>query len=224
MAKAKIDTDKLRVHFHTLRKDDLLALLKRAVDLLPRTRLAALVEGYVDLDDLKPESKATGRLLEAVEAFDAASRRGDYREDFNVNSKNYMNKSRGTRTWIAECNRLLDRCIGAAVKGKHAEAREAFELIFALLRRMDEGYDDIIFFADEGGSWQVGVDWESVLPAWLSCLAATAAPEDFAEAATRTIEEFSSYDKDRYLKEARRVAGPDQLKAIKTRGRGATTH
>ena len=56
MARAKIDTDKLRVYFRTLRKDDLLDLLERAVDLLPRTRIAALVEGYVDLDDLKPES------------------------------------------------------------------------------------------------------------------------------------------------------------------------
>lgn len=25
---------------------------------------------------------------------------------------------------------------------------------------------DVIFFADEGGSWQVGVDWERVLPPW----------------------------------------------------------
>ena len=222
MAKAKIDTDKLRVYFRTLRKDDLLDLLERAVDLLPRTRLAALLEGYVDLDDLKPESKATGRLLEAVKEFDSASRRGDYYEGFNVNSKNYMNKSSGTRTWIAECNRLLDRCVAAAGKSKHAEAREAFELIFALLRRIDDGYEDIIFFADEAGSWQVGVDWESVLPAWLKCLAETAPPEAFVEAAITTIEEFSSYDKGRHMKEARRVASPAQRKALRSRlGQGA---
>ena len=219
MARAKIDTDKLRVYFQNLRKDDLLDLLERAVDLLPRTRLAALVEGYVDLNDLKPESKAAGRLLEAVKAFDKASRRGDYREDFNVNSKNYMNMSRGTRTWITECNRLLDRCVAAAGKGKHAETREAFELIFDLLRRIDDGYDDIVFFADEAGSWQVGVDWDAVLPAWLGCLAETAPPDEFAEATITTVEEFSSYRRDKHLKEARRVSSPAQRKALRARAR-----
>ena len=215
MARAKIDTDKLYVYFHTLRKDDLLDLLERAVDLLPRTRIAALVEGYVDLDELKPESKATGRLLEAVKAFDAASRRGEYYQDFNVNSRNFMDMSRGTETWIAECNRLLDRCAAAAGRGKHAEAREAFELIFDLLRDIDACRDDIIFFADEAGSWQVGVDWEAVLPSWLGCLAETAAtPETFAEAAIATIDELDSYDRDKHLKAARRVASPAQRKAL----------
>ena len=219
MAKAKIDTDKLRVFFHTLRKDDLLGLLGRAVDILPRTRLAALVEGYVDLEDLRPESRDAGGLLQAVKTFDTASRRGDYREDFDVNSRNYMNKSRGTQTWIAECNRLLVRCVAAAGRGKHAETWEAFELIFDLLRKLDAGEDDIIFFADEGGSWQVGVDWESVLPAWLKCLAETASPEVFAEAAITAIEEFSSYHRDRHMKEASRVASLEQHKALMAQGR-----
>ena len=38
----------------------------------------------------------------------------------------------------------------------------------------------MVFFADEGGSWQVGVDWKSVLPADFRCLAETAGPEEFA--------------------------------------------
>ena len=75
-----------------------------------------------------------------------------------------MQKSRGTAAWIAECNRLLDRCAALANQDHCTAAGESFEMIFALLRRIDEGYEDVIFFADEAGSWQVGVDWRKILP------------------------------------------------------------
>jgi hypothetical protein len=42
---------------------------------------------------------------------------------------------------------------------------------------------DVIFFADEGGSWQVGVDWERVLPPWFG--AERAARRGGARAARR---------------------------------------
>src|SRR5262249_24272214 len=35
---------------------------------------------------------------------------------------------------------------------------------------IDEGHDDIVFFADEGGSWQVGIYWRKVFPPWFRCL------------------------------------------------------
>ena len=38
----------------------------------------------------------------------------------------------------------------------------------------------MIFFADEGGSWMVGVDWRQVLPAWFRVLSATASPAEIA--------------------------------------------
>ncbi len=43
------------------------------------------------------------------------------------------------------------------------EAKEGFEILFSLLHKIDESPDDIIFFADEAGEWQVGVEWEKVL-------------------------------------------------------------
>ena len=42
--------------------------------------------------------------------------------------------------------------------------REAFELLLGLLRRIDKG-DDVIFFADDEGSWRIGVDWRVELSA-----------------------------------------------------------
>ncbi len=104
-------------------------------------------------------AKKPVRVIDKVKAFEEASRRGEYYESFNVNSKNFMDKSEGTEEWIAECERLLEDLLGISCDGDPAEAREAFELLFGLLRRIDEGEDDIIFFADEAGSWQVGVDW-----------------------------------------------------------------
>jgi len=109
MAKTEIDRDKLRVHFRKLRKDTLLDLLDRAVDLVPKTRLPALVKGYVEPEALHDDA-AQGGLPEAVKRFRDASLRGEYYEDFVVNSKNFMEKSGGTETWIAECERLIDRC------------------------------------------------------------------------------------------------------------------
>jgi hypothetical protein len=52
-----------------------------------------------------------------------------------------MEKSKGTRAWIAECHRLLDRCVGQVKKGDLAEVRESIEVIFDLLRHIDECHD-----------------------------------------------------------------------------------
>ena len=40
----------------------------------------------------------------------------------------------------------------AAKKEKPAELREAMDILFGLLDHIDECRDDVIFFADEGGS------------------------------------------------------------------------
>lgn len=49
--------------------------------------------------------------------------------------------------------------------------RDAFELLLALLCHIDEGHDDLLFFADERSSLDVGVNWRVVLPAYFEYLA-----------------------------------------------------
>jgi hypothetical protein len=56
-------------------------------------------------------------------------------------------------------HRLLNLCAAAVRKGDKTEIRQAMEICFALLHHIDEGRDDILFFADEGGRWQAAVDW-----------------------------------------------------------------
>jgi len=133
-----------------------------------------------DLRRLRPNSKNVARpnLLTEVKRFQKASMAGKYYESFYVNSKNYREESAGTSAWIAEFCRLLDCCVIDAKKSNPAEVREAMDILFGLLDHLDKGNDDVIFFADEGGSWQVGVNWAKVLPIWFQVLSATAEPQE----------------------------------------------
>ena len=221
MAGSQIDRDKLRVHLRRLRKDQLLSLLDQAIELVPRTRLPGLIEGSISLSELGPDAPTARRLLQAVEAFGDASLRGEYYEDFDVNSKNFMEQSRGTQTWIAECNRLFGRCVKASLERPNAEVCQAFEVLFGLLRHIDDAPDDVVFFADEAGSWQVGVNWEEVLPPYFASLAATAEADTYASAVASVVDDFVGHDHSRYLRAARAAANPDQKKALRALGRRA---
>lgn len=218
MPRAEIDREKLRAAIQRLRDEYVFYMLDEAIELLPDAKLAKLMGRYLDLKQLRPDPKGKGSLLTDVKAFEKASLAGKYYESFNVNSKNFMEKSKGTRAWIAECHRLLDRCVGQIKKGDLAEVRESIEVIFDLLRHIDECHDDIIFFADEAGSWQVGVDWGKVLPAWFAGLSATAEPDEYARRVTETIDEFDKYDRAKHLATARRTATPAQRRILRGKG------
>lgn len=68
-----------------------------------------------------------------------------------------------------------------------ADVSRAFEILFGLHDSLDDGTGGGIVFAEEGGSWMVGVDWKTVLPAWFRVLAATAAPAEFVQRAEAMI-------------------------------------
>jgi hypothetical protein len=77
------------------------------------------------------------------------------------------------------------------------------DILFGLLNHIDKGHDDVIFFPDEGGSWQVGADWATVLPVWFKILSATAEPEEYAERITALLSRHYSYERDKMLAIAR---------------------
>lgn len=211
-----IDKDKLRAAVRRLGHGYVYYMLDDAIDLLPSSKLHQIAKKYLDLGVLRPdgEAKTKGSLLAAVKTFDKASRAGDYYESFLVNSKNYREQSTGTTSWIAEYRRLLDRCVAEGSKGSPAEVREAFDILLGLLSYIDECNDDVIFFADEGGSWQVGVDWERVLPHWFRVLSATAAPGEYAQRITAFLEHHCGYGRDKMLAVARRAATPEQRSVL----------
>jgi hypothetical protein len=171
-------------------------------------------------EELNPDSRPKATQLTArVRAFCDASRRGEYYEDFPVNSKNYMENSGGTDRFIVDCDRLLSLCVKHSTEGHHNEAAAAFELIFGVLRHIDECLDDVVFFADEGGSWQIPVDWRTVFPAWFESLAAIADPDEFAAKIVSEVERHANYDRERYIRMARKVAIGAQCKALEKHNR-----
>src|SRR6202046_2455648 len=91
----------------------------------------------------------------------------------------------GVDAFMVEFERLIDKCIRASAKGRSSTVRDAFELLFALLRRLDRDPDSVVFFADEGGSWQVGVNWRPGLAAYFRCLADGTPAEHFARGGGR---------------------------------------
>jgi hypothetical protein len=202
--------ERLRKELRGMPRGDLLIIAERAIELVPKATLKALVGDYVHVDDVEEASATPNALLDEVQTFHVDSLAGRYFEDFAVNSRNCTQHSRGTDAFIAEFKRLLRECISAADSGQCEVARQAFERLFGLLRHIDEGHDDVIFFADEGGSWQLGVDWRSVFAAYFRCLAETATAADFATAVDQTIADFAEHDRPQHLRMAHAVAGAAQ--------------
>jgi hypothetical protein len=212
----QIDRDKLRAEVRKLGNEFVFFMLDDAIEVLPPARLHQIAKKYLDLKRLRPDAeKATNPgLLADVELFEKTSLAGGYYESFFVNSKNCTQQSAGTSAWIAGFLRLLDRCVINAKKDNPAEVREAMDILFGLLNHIDEGHDDVIFFADEGGSWQVGVDWAKVLPIWFTVLSATAEPEEYAGRITALLSGHYRYGRDKMLAIARRTATTHQRKAL----------
>lgn len=212
----QIDRDKLRAAVRKLGNEYVFYMLDDAIELLPPAKLYTIAKKYLDLNRLRPDAEQTTRLglLADVKRFEKKSLAGEYYESFDVNSKNCMEKSAGTCAWIAEHDRLLNRCVTSAKGSELAEVRQAMDSLFGLLDHIDECLDDVVFFADEGGSWQVGVDWEKVLPVWFKVLAATAEPQEYATRITTVLSAHYSYGRDKMLAVARRTANPDQRTAL----------
>jgi hypothetical protein len=129
----RVDTEKLRAALRHMSRGNLLSIANRAIELVPRARLGSLVAGIVRLDLLSEGTSDAASLLDEVRTFHDACLHGDYYESFDVNSKNYMDTSKGTDAFIVEFERLIDKCIRASAKGRSSTVREAFELLFALL-------------------------------------------------------------------------------------------
>jgi len=215
MSRGAIDIEKLRVALRRMSRGNLLIVAERAIEIAPRVRPHTLVGDMVLLDEPAEGKRGTAPLLDEVRKFHEASLRGEYYDSFDVNSKNFMEKSEGTEAFIAEFDRLIGKCVRAAAEGPLAPVREAFELLVALLRRIDEDPDSVVFFADEAGSWQVGVDWREALPAYFQCLAEGTAAEAFAREVDGAISDFADYERPRHLAAARRVANAEQKAALR---------
>lgn len=214
MNQESVDLAKLRVALRQMSRGELLRVAERAIEIVPDEKLDALVGDMVQISLIIESGSGAASVLEEVRKFHEASLRGDYFEHFDVNGKNCTDHSKGTDAFIAEFDRLTGRCLEGVAEGSYETARESFKLLFALLRRIDEDPDSIVFFADEAGAWQVPVDWNAVLPVYFRCLAESSSSEDFAREVDRVISDFCHHQRPQHVVAAQRVANVEQQGAL----------
>jgi len=139
-----------------------------------------LIAPYANPDQFIEHETPQENLLTEVLAFQKASLAGEYYEETPITARSREEISRRTLCWIADVRRLLGRCAAESSSASAADACRAFEILFGLLDSLDDGTGEGIIFAEENGSWMVGVDWKRVLPEWFRVLAVTAAPDEFS--------------------------------------------
>ena len=210
------DLTKLRNELRRLRRCDLLIIAERAAELVSRADLKPLLSDFMHVDVLVVPGTKPAPLIEEIQKFYDESCDGRYFEQFEANAKNYKEHSRGTDAFVAEFDRLLRQCVHAVEHQPGASVREAFEVLFRLLRRIDEAPDDVVYFADEAGSWQLGVNWQVVFPAYFRCLAEMASPEEFARTIDQMIGAFAEHERPLHLRTAHQVASAAQQVALRT--------
>src|SRR5665213_2122685 len=176
-----------RVLQRTDRKD-LLVMLARALRSVPLGNLESIFSDYAhphEIGDVDPHVPKP--LLEAVREFTEAALRGE----FYVGAlRKTPDPSGASHDFEAQLDLLFDRCVAEAPTTDPSAIRTAYELLFNLLREIDKFEKDILFFADEGGIWQFGINWQRVLPPYIHCLAKTIEPDEFKRRAEGVIEEF----------------------------------
>ncbi len=214
MNSGKLDLQRIRRAIRASGNETIFFLLDDAISLLPPAKLSQLLAQYLKPEQFVSDVTVKHDLLADVQAFQKACLAGDYYEAFDVNSKNCTQSSMGTLAWIADFRRLLFRCVEHAKKRNVAGVRRAFDILFELLDRFDDADDRMVFFADEGGSWMVGVDWKRVLPAWFRVLSATADPAEYARRFETFVGRYCNYERAALLAEARNAATPAQSKEL----------
>lgn len=214
MTGGRVELAQIRLSLRKLSRGNLLIIAERAAEALPSAALPALLGDFVQIDVPVDAATETPSLLEEARWFHATSMSGKYYEAFAVSGKNCTEQSKGTDAFIAEFDRLVARCVRETDTGPQLVVREAFELLFGLLRYIDECHDDVIFFADEGSSWNVGVHWRTTFPAYFRCLAETATADEFARTVDQAIMDFAVHDRSHYLSEAWRAATAAQQASL----------
>lgn len=231
MMQHQIEFKSLRAELRALPRGTLLLIAERSIELVTRDQLGALLGDIVHINvgpnDARSDDAATivgPSLRDEVRSFHDVAMDGEYYEHVEINSNGRREQSGGTDAFIAEFDRLMRKCVHASIEDIEPgvrdsfwhEVRDCFELLFALLRHIDEGNDNVLAFSDGGSSLDVGVNWQLVLPAYLECLAKTEAssPEKFARLADEVIAEFAEHDRSRYMDAAHSAANEAQRIAL----------
>ena len=166
--------------FESLGEQDtatLLELLHSAYDFLGHDDREAIFGKYVK--EMPPAEVDGEALLADIEHFAAMSRDGFYYAPFMINSKNYRHVPEETEEWFEKMGDFLQDSCQLTAQGEYLHAVACFGLLYELIDEMEDG--DEIVFADEIGSWMIPGDEKQHLTAYITAVAQTASPDDFAD-------------------------------------------
>ena len=185
-----LDRQKIRRAIRRMDNDYVFYLLDDAISLLSDAQLRQLISTYVHPEQFVSPTSAQQSLLAEVLGFQNASLAGEYYEELPPAARNRRENSRGTVAWIADYRRLLHRCAAESNSTSSDDICRAFEILLALLDSLDDGSGEGIVFAEEGGSWMMGIDWNRVLPAWFRVLAVTIDSAEYAERVEEIVNRY----------------------------------
>ncbi len=202
------------------------ALFKHLSTQEPATWLALLGNAYDQMDhdqrhwvfgkianSIPPQPVEGENLLSAIEFFQDQSLAGVYYAPFNINSKNFSDIPEETEDWFEKLSDFLKASNQLTQQGDHLHAVTCFDILYKLIEAMEDGKE--IIFADEAGSWMIEGDEKVYVAAYLTSLAATATPEEFATAAALMIkrDSYQSFTTQAYPA-ACRVGSESQKEAL----------
>lgn len=173
MSSGELDRQQIRRAVRQMGDKYIFYLLDDAISLLSEPQLRQLIAPYTNPEQFIQNGAPQENLLGDVLAFQKASLAGEYYDETNIASQSLEN-SVATLSWIVDFRRLLDRCAAEADSTDPADLCTAFDVLFGLLDKLDAG--ESIAFAEESGSWMIGVDWKTVLPPWFRALVVTTDP------------------------------------------------
>jgi len=141
------------------------------------------------LKKTKPPPVHGQSLLKEVKQFQRDSLAGKYYAPFDINSKNYTHIPEETNAWFERMGDLLAGSVRLSQQGDHVHAVACFRILYELVEAMESGQE--IVFADECGDWMIPGEPKPTIAAYLTSLAASATPEEYAAAAIPFIREDS---------------------------------
>ncbi len=130
------------------------------------------------MDQIAPSRIDRKQVINDVKKFYKDSLAGVYYAPFDFNSKNFSHIPEETEEWFEKLNDNLISSTQLSKQKDHLYAIDCFSLLYDLIKKMEAG--DKIIFAHEYGTWMIPGDEKIYIKAYITSLAATKQPDDFA--------------------------------------------
>lgn len=165
------------------KKPDLLKILNAAFDEMSTAQKYSVFGDAIKR--AKPSKVDGSRFLEKVAQFRDDSLAGVHFAPFDINSKNFSHIPEETNEWFETLNDLLLGSVQLSREGNHVAAVDSFIILYALIADMESGEE--IVFAHEFGSWMIPGDESKYIRSYITSLAATKTPDEFAYITTALV-------------------------------------